>query len=167
MQMYTSLFLATNLVLIFACSDSMVTGPRPEGFYLGNDKHTLREVWQVKQEVQTFIATRADSERLPGTKDWYIKTSDKNEQSRQSRFRDRFRLVWAGIQTNAESLGVSEEDVVSKLQEIQDALKCGISRVETWARDAVKHKTSFLDQAKKYQEQVEARGARRPQNCVV
>ena len=142
----------------------MVTGPRAEGFYVGNDKHTIRDVWEVKQRIEEYIASRPE---IHQTRDWHIKTGDKEEQARQSRIRERRRLVWTGIKTNPKSMAISEESLVDQLQEIQSALKCGISRVEIWARDAIKEETSFLEQATKYQGQVETRVARRPQNCGV
>ena len=110
----------------------MVTGPRGDGYYLGNDLTTVTQVWGAYRDLQEYIATNNLTDST-----WFCNAGDKQEKDQQCRLRARRRLLWDAIAATAD-----HEATVSALQALQDELHVGISRVEDWALQLKKKQQS-------------------------
>ena len=114
---------------------SSVTGPRGDGFYLGNDLNTVAQVWGAYQQLQTYIGEHPEKQDqdsgMAGAHRcaWACTDGDQEEKKIQCRLRARRRLLWDAIC----NYSGNQQELVEKLDQIQEALRCGITRVETWA----------------------------------
>jgi len=114
---------------------SSVTGPREDGFYLGNDLNTVAQVWGAYQQLQTYISEHPEKQDqdsgMAGAHRcaWACTDGDQEEKKIQCRLRARRRLLWDAIC----NYSGNQQELVEKLDQIQEALRCGITRVETWA----------------------------------
>ena len=139
---------------------SLKTGPRPDGFYLGNDIDSVRGVWELRNTVENFI-----TEQFAGDKQqfWGVTEGSKQEKQEQSRLRARRRLVWDAINEAAKVDGIDAEEVVNRLQSLQSSLQAGISRIETWANEAKKAGCTIIKKAEEYAKQKQAGRSRTSQ----
>ena len=132
--------------------DSSVTGPRADGFYLGNDLHTTSEVCKALEELKAWIEENPSKSEF-----WGVTEGTKQEKEGQSRLRNRRRLLWDEVQYAAEMKDSTVAQVAVKLDEIQKQLGNGISRVEEWAKEARKKNAApenngytIIDEAEAY-----------------
>lgn len=122
--------------------DSSLTGPREDGFYFGNDIHTVSEVYKLKQIFTTYQEDTGLS---------WCTAGDSEERRAQAKLRERRRCVWESIDRAVAGMeDCNAESIVNELQHIQDTCKAAISRVETWARESKKKGTTILVEAKEY-----------------
>jgi uncharacterized protein YnzC (UPF0291/DUF896 family) len=121
--------------------DSMITGPRSDGFYLGNDCHTIAEVWQVKEKLHQWIEQNPDRKAF-----WGPTEGSKQEKAEQSRLRHRYRLIWDAMEDQRLDAGSALEE----LCQIQQRMKAGITRVEQWATKAKSKDITILEAARDY-----------------
>ena len=112
-----------------------------DGFYLGNDLHDITLVWDIKKKLDEWISRNPSRARF-----WGPTMGTKEENAMQSRLRLRRRVTWKAIQMSSPN----EEAVVIELQVLQNTHRLGISRVEAWAQEAIKHELSILEVAKSY-----------------
>jgi hypothetical protein len=121
--------------------DSMITGPRGDGFYLGNDCHTIAEVWQVKEKLQQWLEQNPDRKAF-----WGPTEGSKEEKAEQSRLRHRYRLIWDAMEDEK----LDRDPALEEICKIQQKMKAGITRVEQWATYAKKNDITILEAANKY-----------------
>ena len=87
----------------------------------------------------------------------------------QKRLRERRRLLWDAIKHQAsnseEGEGREEAEllVVRELMKMQIELQCGITRVESWARDAKKNGRKIVEEAKAYMKKKKDREGNAPE----
>ena len=128
--------------------DSSRTGPRRDGFYAGNDLHTVLEVWQMHQDLLEWLRDSPQRRHLDSDAmyedatphDWGCKGGASEEKEGQARLRGRRKAIWDAVKCCAVQMSVSHDAVVVILNDIQQELKAGISRVENWAVEAKKDK---------------------------
>lgn len=122
--------------------NSLVTRPTQDGYFLGNDLHTISEVYELKQKVEEYTQQN-------GNTDWHLRGGDEIEKKMQKCLRERRRLLWIAIQSAAKvNTDRSEADIVHEVQEIQDYVRCGITKVELWARQAKKDGCTIIEVAR-------------------
>ena len=128
-------------------TDSMQTHLLSDGWYLGNDLHSVDKVWELLGKIEEWVASNPSSLQAG----WHTKSGiGKQERLKQERLRGRRRVVWEAIKAAAVDEGASHEDVVRELQQTQSALDLGISRIEAWAQVARKQGKSILASAREY-----------------
>ena len=127
-------------------ADSMQTGLRSDGWYLGNDIHSVEEVWKLLQDIEGWIVNnphRATS--------WHTKDHEsKAERTSQERLRSRRRVLWDAIKHASVMASLPAEQIVTQLQELQNEMTLGITRIEAWAISAKKKGVSIIDEAHAY-----------------
>ena len=139
--------------------NSSKTGPREDGFYLGNDLNTVSQVWQAYKDLQQYLEANPDKgDTGPSATPvcgWACTIGDSTEKSQQTRMRARRRLLWDAISAS----GGDKEALVAELDAIQQRLKSGISRVEAWAvtlkkqhRDDANCGATILSVAQEYEQ---------------
>ena len=120
---------------------ALTTRQTPTGWYMGNDLHTVTEVWQLHGRIVRTTAWPTNEQQPDPTKvgGWWPKGASadgtKGGRSAQDRLRARRRKVWSAIIHAADATGLSRDAVAAQLQAIQDSTKCGISRVDVWCDD--------------------------------
>jgi hypothetical protein len=129
-------------------------GARPLGglSYLGNDLHTVTQVWQCYLDVEAYVAANPAKATF-----WGVTKGTSGEKAEQSRLRQRRRKLWHAVIQSAKQkdINMSEADtqlaVVAELDQLQASLRAGISRVECWAADALKAEDGDIcEMARKY-----------------
>jgi hypothetical protein len=130
--------------------DSSTTGPRTDGFYLGNDLHTVTDVWKARTDLLAWLETQPER----SSEDWGPTCGNKEEKAQQGRLRMRRRGLWTAIKQAAQGMGSTEDEVVKELQAVQDELCSGISRVEEWGASAKKKagSSNILQEAQSYKQ---------------
>ena len=113
---------------------ALVTGPREDGWFLGNDRDSITGVWQLHLEILQWIESHP--ERAQNW--WVVNCLSKEERKSQERMRHRRRAVWDAIKGAARAAQREESEVVSELQQLQTELACGISRIEALCADMKK-----------------------------
>ena len=89
----------------------------------------------VYQQLQTYIREHPEKQDqdsgMAGAHRcaWACTDGDQEEKKIQCRLRARRRLLWDAICNYCGN----QQELVEKLDQIQEALRCGITRVETWA----------------------------------
>ena len=144
--------------------NSAVTGPRLDGYYLGNDLHTTSEVMKAREDILDWIEIQKEKDRVfptnqDGSDFWGPTDGTREEKQGQARLRNRRRLLWEEVLYAAEIYEISEAAVVEELDRVQKELGSGISRVEDWALRAramrkqagAQSTVTILDEERKYQ----------------
>ena len=109
------------------------SGPRADGFYFGNDINTIHELVTLFQVVKEYRDGLSD----PSSSRWDLVGSDQ-EGKQQKSMKERRTLVYDAMTLACSKHNVEFDDVVKRLDYLLTANGNGISRAETWARDAKK-----------------------------
>lgn len=114
---------------------SSKTGPRADGFYLGNDLNTVSDVWQAYKDLQKYLQDNPEKATCDNTTcGWACTAGSAEEKNQQARLRNRRRLLWDAISSYAGD----EEELIDELDQIKEKVGAGISRVELWAQELKK-----------------------------
>lgn len=115
---------------------SSFTGPRADGFYFGNDLTEVAQVFELRAQIKKYMQETGKQ----NIQDCWVPPASQSieEAKQQARLRHRRFIVLNAIKKTSELEGITEDEVVERLQKIQTALRSGISRVEHWATLAMK-----------------------------
>ena len=133
--------------------NSSVTGPREDGFYLGNDIQTASQAWTTYVALLEWLAAHPSRKHS-----WGPSSGSSEEKAAQGRLRARRNLLWEAMLNSAKAAfqGREEEPELSlvharaveeaaMMSVLQQQFGVGISRLEAISQNLRKARASSSD----------------------
>ena len=130
--------------------NSLRTRETASGFFLGNDLHTVKEIWEAHEALQAYISSNPARATT-----WWATDLPTEVKRQQGKLRSRRTKVWNAIKACAEMRDAEGTQVAETLDNVCAIWKLGVSRVETWAdqvrsAEAKQNNWHIIDIAIKY-----------------